>query len=190
MSGNKLKLNPDKTEFLLIVPERQRSKYLAMFAVDLLGLQTISAKATRNLGVIFDINFSFRSHVSAVCRSCRYHIRDLRHIRRYLTFDSATLLAHALVSSRLDYGNSLLFGTADKEIIQFQRSRNSLARVVTKKPPLTRSVPLQRSLHWQPVKFRIEFKTCLLTYNDLHWKSTQLLKRYANPINSTPSTEI
>ena len=63
-----------------------------MFPVDPLGLQTTSAKAARNLGVIFDTNFSFRSHVSAVCRSCRYHIRDLRRIRRYLSFDSANYL--------------------------------------------------------------------------------------------------
>ena len=117
MSGNKLKLNPDKTEFLLIGHKRQRIKYLAMFPVDLLGLQTTSAKAARKLGVVFDTNFSFRSHVSAVCRSCRYHIRDLRRICRYLSFDSAKLLAHALVCSRLDYCNSILFGIADKETI-------------------------------------------------------------------------
>ena len=127
MSGNKPKLNPDKTEFLLIGHERQRSKYLAMFPDDFLGLQTTSAKPARNSGVIFDTNnFSFRSHVSAVCRSCRYHIRDLRRVHRYLSFDSAKLLAHAFVSSRLDDCNSLLFRTADKEIIQLQRIQNSL----------------------------------------------------------------
>ena len=88
-------------------------------------------------------------------------------LRRYLSFDSAKLLAHVLVSSRLDYCNSLLFGIADKEIIQLQCIPNSLARVVTEKPLLSRSVPLLRSLHWLPVKFRIEFKTCLLTYKAL-----------------------
>ena len=82
----------------------------------------------------------------------------------YLSFDSAKLLAYALVSSHLDYCNSLLFGIADKETIQLQCIQNSLARVVTKKPPLTCSVPLLCSLHWLPVKLRIEFKTCLLTY--------------------------
>ena len=80
MSGTKLKLNPDKTEFLLIGHEWQRSKYLAMFPVDLLGVKTTSAKAAWNLGGIFDLNFSFCSHISAVCRSCHYHIGDLRHL--------------------------------------------------------------------------------------------------------------
>lgn len=185
MSANKLKLNPDKTEFLLIGHERQRSKYLAMFPVDLLGVQTGPAKTARNLGVIFDKNFSFRSHVSAVCKSCRYHIRDLRRIRRYLTLDSAKLLAHALVSSRLDYCNSLLFGIADKEIKRLQCIQNSLARVVTKKPLMTSSIPLLRSLHWLPIKFRIKFKICLLTYNTLNEKQPGYLNAILTP--STPA---
>ena len=57
-----------------------------------------------------------------------------------------------------------LFGIADKEIVQLQRIQNSLTRVVTKKPHLTRSVPLLRSLHWLPIKFRINLETSLLTY--------------------------
>ena len=39
MSTNKLKLNPDKTEFLLIGNERQRSKYLSMFLIEPLGVK-------------------------------------------------------------------------------------------------------------------------------------------------------
>ena len=65
MSTNKLKLNPDKTEFLLIGNERQRNKYLSMFPIELLGVETYPAKSAHNLGVIFDKNFNFRSHISA-----------------------------------------------------------------------------------------------------------------------------
>ena len=57
MSINKLKLNPDKTVFLLIGNERQRSKYLSMFPIELLGVKTNPAKSAGNLGVIFDKKF-------------------------------------------------------------------------------------------------------------------------------------
>ena len=170
MSTNKLKLNPDKTEFLLIGNERQRSKYLSMFPIELLGVKTNPAKSARNLGVIFDKNFTFRSHISAVCSSCFYHMRDLRRIRRHLDLDSAKLLATALVSSRLDYCNSLLYGIADIDLTRLQRVQNQLARLVTKSPPFTRSLPLLRSLHWLPVRFRILFKINLLTYKTLREK--------------------
>ena len=65
-SGNKLKLNPHKTEFLFIGNERQRGKYLFMFPIELLSVKTNPAKSAWNLGVILDKNFTFRSHISAV----------------------------------------------------------------------------------------------------------------------------
>ena len=168
MSTNKLKLNPDKTEFLLIGNERQRSKYLSMFPIELLDVKSYPAKSARNLGVIFDKHFYFRSLISAICSSCSYHIRDLRRIRRPLDLDSAKLLANGLVSSHLDYCNSLLSGIAETNRTMLQRVLNRLARVVTKSPPFTRSVPLLRSLHWLPVKYRVHFEICLLTYKAFH----------------------
>ena len=53
MSMNKLKLNPDKTEFILIGNEWKRSKYLSMFPIELLGVETYPAKSAHNLRVIF-----------------------------------------------------------------------------------------------------------------------------------------
>ena len=120
--------------------------------------------------MIFDKNFHFRSHVSAICCSRIYHIQDLRRIRCHLDLESAKLLVNALVSSRLDYYNSLLPGIAETDLTKLQSIWNCLARVVTKSPPFTRSVPLLRSLHWLPVKDRVHFKICLLTYKVLHKK--------------------
>ena len=67
--------------------------------------KTNPAKSARNLGRIFDNNFTFRSHISVVCNSCFYRMRDLRCIRHHLDLDSDKLLATAVVSSRLDYCN-------------------------------------------------------------------------------------
>ena len=78
-----------------------------MFPIELLGVETNPAKSARNLGVIFDNNFTFRSHISVVCSPCFHHMQDLWRIRRHLDPDSAKLLATALVSSLLDYCNSL-----------------------------------------------------------------------------------
>ena len=163
MSTNKLKPNPDKTEFLLIGNEGQQSKYPSMFPIELLGVKTNPAKSARSLGVIFDKNFTFRSHISAVCSSCFYDMRDLRRVRHHLDLDSAKLLATALVSSRLHYCNSLVYGIADIDLTRLQRVQNQLARLVTKSPPFTRRIPLLRSLNWLPVRFRILFKINLLT---------------------------
>ena len=170
MSTKKLKLNPYKTEFLLIGNERQQSKYLSIFPIELLGVKTNTAKSARNLGVIFDKNFTICSHISVVCSSCIYYMRCQWRIRRHLDLDSVKLFATVLVSSHLDYCNSLLYGIADFDLTRLQRVQNQLARLVTKSHPFTRSIPLVRSLHWLPVRFRILFKINLLTYKILHEK--------------------
>ena len=148
MSMNKLKLNPDKTEFLLIGNERQWSKFHSMFLVEIFGVKSYPAKS------VFDKIFNFRSDfryisylISAICSACFYHIRDLWRIRRYLVLIGAKLLANALMSSRLDYCNSILSGIADTDLAKLQHVQNRLARVVTKSPPFTHSVSLLRSLH-------------------------------------------
>ena len=74
---------------------------------------------------------SISKNISKTCRCCLYHIRDLRRIRRFLSLSVAKTIATALVSSRLDYCNSLLYNTANKDIAKLQRVQNCLARVST-----------------------------------------------------------
>ena len=58
----------------------------------------------------FDAEFSFFKHVKRTCKVCFLQMRDLRRIRQYLAREVAVLAANALVSSRLDYCNSLFRG--------------------------------------------------------------------------------
>ena len=167
MKGSKLKLNPSKTEFLLIGTKLQREKFLNDFPCLLLGQDTNPSTSAKNLGVLFDSSLNFRKHISQTCRACFYHIRDLRRIRKSLSLDLAKQIAVALVSSKLDYCNSLFHNMPEKDIAKLQRVQNCLARVVTKAPRFSRSVPILKRLHWLPVKFRIHFKICAITFRTL-----------------------
>ena len=89
MLHNRLKLNPSKTDFLLIGRKQQRKKYLSRFPTTLMGIDANPSASARNLGVVFDQNFNFRKHISQVCSSCFCHIRDLHRIRRHLNLDNA-----------------------------------------------------------------------------------------------------
>ena len=111
---------------------------------------------------------------------------DLRRIRRHFNIDRAKLLATALVSSWLDYCNSLLYGIADIDLTRlqvctestsqgFRCVQNQLVRLVTKSPPFTHSLLLLRSLQWMSVRFRILFKINLLTYKTLREKESVYL---------------
>ena len=65
------------------------------------------AVVVKNLGVWFDAKFSFADHVRNICKKCFIQIRDLRLVRKHLTDEAAILAANALVTSCLEYCNSL-----------------------------------------------------------------------------------
>ena len=106
MSENKLKLNPHKTEFM-VFGAKDRYKWLSdSFPVNILGNRLSPTDVVRNLGVLFDAKFCFTNHVNFI-KSCFISLRDLHHIRRFLSIDTSVVIANALISSCLDYCNSL-----------------------------------------------------------------------------------
>ena len=167
MKSSKLKLNSDKTEFIIIGTKQQRQKLSNHFPVKLLDNDISPSDSVRNLGVIFDSDFSFHKHVSNICKSCFYHIRDLRRIRRHIPLSTAKTISNALISSRLDYCNSLINNIAKQDLSKLQRVQNCLARVILRAPRFSPSLPLLKQLHWLPVNYRIKFKLCTLTFRAL-----------------------
>ena len=100
-----------KTELLLIGTSQQRNLKLSDVTSISLGNTTIQVSTSaRNLGFIFDSDMSLTSHVNLVCKSSHFHIRDIRRIQNLIPPSVAITLANSLVSSRLDYCNSLYSG--------------------------------------------------------------------------------
>ena len=79
-----------------------------------------------------------------------------------ISHDTAARLVNALVTSRLDYCNSVLAGLPVEQISRLQRVQNSAARLVMKKRKCDHITPVLRDLYWLPVKFRWQFKLAIL----------------------------
>ncbi|XP_075330633.1 uncharacterized protein LOC142388967, partial [Odontesthes bonariensis] len=175
MTQNCLLLNSDKTEVVIFGPERFREK-LSSYIVTLDGISLASSSTVRNLGVIFDQNLSFDSHIKQVSRTAFFHLRNIVKIRNILSQSDAEKLIHAFVTSRLDYCNSLLLGCPTYSLKSLQLIQNAAARVLTRTNSRDHISPVLASLHWLPVKFRIEFKILLLTYKALNDRAPSYLK--------------
>ena len=99
----------------------------------------------KNLGVIFDSDNSFDNHVAKICRACYYHLRDLQRIRKFLSDETAILLANAMVSSHLDYCNSLLYGVSKSNIAKLQRVQNALCRIIFRLDKMSHVTPFLKN---------------------------------------------
>ena len=180
LTSNRLSVNPSKTEYLLVGTAQQRSKILSPSITFHSNTLTPSSHV-RNLGVVFDPDLSFNSHISNVCRSSFLQIRQLRQARSSLDTNSAIILANALVTSKLDYCNSLFYNLPTTSIARLQRVQNALARVVCPAVKRTEHItPTLRKLHWLPVQKRILFKIALLTFKTLHYEQPTYLRDLLN----------
>ena len=70
-----------------------------------MGNRTLTA---RSLGIAFDDNMLFDAHVSDICRSSFYQLKNLSKISKYLTQESSEIALHAFITYKLDYCNSIV----------------------------------------------------------------------------------
>ena len=167
LPSNRLLVNPSKTEFRIFDNPQQRNK-IQSSSIVFCGNIISPSSSVRNLGVTFDSSLSLTKHISSICKSAYYQIRQLSQIRSSLDIISAIILANSLVISKLDYCNSLLNGLPKSSINRFHVVQNSLAREIYLSAKRSDHVsPFLHKLHWLPVSPPIEFKIATLTFKVL-----------------------
>ena len=158
MRRNILKLNDEKTEFLLFGSRQQLSKVSLPCTTIGDSQITPSSSQALNLGVIFDSTMTLKPHISNIVRVSSFHIRNISRIRKYLNQSAAEQIIHTFVTSRLDNGNALFYGLPQNQISRLQHIQNTAARVVTLSRKSCHITPTLKELHWLPVSQRIVFK--------------------------------
>ena len=167
MKDNKLMLNDDKTEFLIIGTERQLSR-VSVDKIKIGQAEVSPVSSVGNLSTWFDSHLDMSTRVTKACTSAFYYLYNIRHIRKYLSPESTERLVHAFITSRLDYCNVLLYGAPEHQIKKLQRVMNASARLVYHAPKFCHMTPLLRELHWLSVRLRVDFKILLITFKILH----------------------
>ena len=164
---NGLSLNPDKSEAIVVGTAARQRREGETSTIALGGNSIAVSKAVRTLGVTIDSTLSFDHHVTNICKTSFCHIRALRRIRKLLLATDIRSVATAVVSSRLDYCNSLLNDMTDRNTNRLQRVLNSLARLITNSNSRRHITSVVAEFHWLPVNARIDYKLVLLTYEPL-----------------------
>ena len=114
------------------------------------------------------------SQITSVCRKCYASIRNIGKIRDVISTDICKLLVNTLVTSRIDFGNSLYCNLPISQMCRLQRVQNTSARIITRMKKYTSITPVMYGLHWLPVVSRVHYKVAWLTYHSLHSGPTYL----------------
>ena len=124
------------------------------------------------------------AHVTNIARTCYFELRRLASIRRFLTSTATAALVSTFILSRIDYCNSLLFGSTHDVTSHLQRMQNYAAGVILCLPKSSSITTHLISLHWLPVKVRSTYKIACLCY---HCHSSTAPSYVADLLHRKPS---
>ena len=183
MRANFMKLNNSKTE-LILLGTVQMLKKVEPLQVDVGDAKALlsSQEAVTSLGVKLDANLNLKKQVAKVKQNCFYTISNLGRLKNILSHDVKMMLVKQLVLSRVDYHNALYANLPDCDLKKLQSVLNAAVRFIYNAGRRVEARPLLIRAHILPVRYRIRYKVCLLTYKALHGFApdyiTSLLKRY------------
>ncbi|KAJ8014459.1 hypothetical protein DPEC_G00040450 [Dallia pectoralis] len=150
------------------VPAKILKEAIDIIGLPVLGLLHLSLHPVRNLGVIFDQNMQHDKQISAVVKASFYQLRLLSKVKPFLSRADLEKAIHAFISSRLDYCNALYIGLNKSLLNRFQLVQNSAARLLCNISKRSHITPILRSLHWLPVRFRVEYKVLLFVFKAIN----------------------
>jgi len=126
----------------------------------------------RDLGVVINSRLTMSDHVTTLCRSRYYQLRQLRPVAKALPEAAAKFLVQVFVSCRLDYCNAPFYGMTDNLFRRLQSIQNTAARLLTGTRRRDHISPVLSCLYWLPVKQRVVFKLAILVFKSLRGETT------------------
>ena len=180
MSDHNLLLNESKTEAIIIsAPNRKHLQ--DVYCVSVCGCNIVPSPTIRNLGIMIDCELTMSSQVSRMCKAAYYHLYAISKIRHCLTTEACKKIVHALVISRLDYGNALLYGITEALMTKLQMVQNSAARLIARQRKHQHIIPVLIKLHWLPVRWRVQYKLLVLVFSALHELAPKYIQDLVTP---------
>ena len=160
MSSNFLKLNTDKTELKLFKPDKANLNFEINYDETLLN----SSEQIKLLGITITNNLDFTKFIAKKVQSCNFKLRNLYFIRNSLPIKIRITMVKYLILSTLDYCNSILACETETAIKPLQLVLNRAIRFIFNINIRSHITPYLQQLHILPIKYRIKYKICLISF--------------------------
>ena len=160
-------MNDDNTQFLPIVPKSADA--IVDKSVIRVGVVTITASlCIQCICVCIDRHIDMKNQVSQTIGACSFYLHKINQISRFLPRPTTERVVNAIITSRLDYCNALLYGTSAVIIARLQRIHNTAARLIMRSRRNDSATSLLRKLHWLPMVCKVDFKLLIFNYKAMH----------------------
>ena len=115
---------------MLVTSKRTKHLHSLPTSITIGNAQISFKQSVKNLDFTLDCHLAMNAHISNIARTCYFELRRLASICRFLTSTAIATLVSAFVLSRIDYCNSLLFGSTHDVTSHLQRIQNYAVRLI------------------------------------------------------------
>ena len=141
---NKLKLNGQKTQLLLLSRKRRAKEYVE---IEMNGQTTERNKCVKCRGTLLDDGLTWKEQVQNVRKLCFAGLAKLRRLKDVLPPDIKKKVYNALVLPHLDYC-SVVWQECKKDLrMKIERMQNYGMCIILSQPPRTPSKRLRDKLN-------------------------------------------
>ena len=173
MDQVRLKMNESKTKFIYYGWPSQLDKCITQH-INVNGEHIEKAEITKYLGAYLDSKLDFKEHIKTKCKAAMLNIFRISAARKSLTRSTCNKLMVTLVLSHLDYVNSLLGKLPSSSINKMQVVQNIVAKITLGRGKYDSTTSCLQTLHWLPIRKRIEYEIISLVFKCLHGDAPHL----------------
>ena len=184
MSANFLKLNEDKTKYLLISPNDYSSDILSNLCISFSGSVISPSLDCVNLGVTFDCEMSMHAYINSIVSKGYFHLGNFWNVADKLTVQLKLTLITSYILPLIDYCNVTFLAASKLFMHKLQKLLNSAVRFIfnlTGKRRRLSITPYLKKLHVLPVQYRVKYKISLLVYKCFHDLAPVYIKDLIKP---------
>jgi len=185
---NFLKLNPKKCIHLIIGSEKNLNK-LNKNIIDL-NINDISiprCKEAKNLGIIFDENFSWKSHINYLTKNCFSILKPLYRFRNQLNLNVKKLLVNSLIISKFDYCDIIYMHLSENLQNKLQKLQNICIKFIYNLKKYDHIQDCYNDLNWLKLNKRREYRLGCFIFKIINNKSPNYLYSLFNETSSIHS---
>ena len=166
MDHNRLKMNDSKTKFIMFASGQMLQKCVTT-ELDVNGSDIQQSSIIKYLGAWLDQHLQLVHHITLKCRTAMLNFQKIKFIQPTLTVDAAHALVRGLVTSHLDYCNAIFSGLPEYLLDLLQKVQNAAAKLVLGMKKHDSDTAALTTLHWLPIRTRIDFKILTLVHKCL-----------------------
>ena len=184
MAENRLKMNDTKTEYIVFGNNVQLAK--CHHQGIRIGEETIlKSNMIRLLGVHLDTQITLKEHIKMKSAKATYNLHTICELRNVLSKDTTKSLVYAIVSSHMDYCNSVMAGLPMETLKPLQRIQNLAAKLVCRQNHWDSAMGALKSLHWLNIEDRILLKVLCIVYRCVNKQGPEFLNEMFNMKETT-----